>query len=92
MIKVVGSKASYLKEGVQVKGEFYGESLFAIELPQFLEIMVAKTDSDDFDVPLTNSSKKATLETGAIIEVPPFIESGDIIKVDTTSKEYVQRV
>ena len=90
--KVVGKRANYLKEGVQVTGEFYGDTLFAIELPQFLELMVAKTDSDDSHVPLTNSSKTATLETGAKIEVPPFIEGGDIIKVDTMTEEYIQRV
>lgn len=87
--KVVGNKANYLKEGVDLNAAFYGDTIFTVELPQFLELMVAKTDASKGGA---NSVRMATLETGAKIEVPPFIEVGDIIKVDTTSDEYVQRV
>jgi elongation factor P len=87
----VGDKTNYLKEGTNVTASFYGDTVFSIELPQFLELMVAKTEKED-EVPLSNSNKIAVLETGAKIEVPSFIEVGDIIKVDTKSNEYIQRV
>jgi elongation factor P len=90
-IPIVGNKVNFLKEGVELKAFFYGDTIFAVELPQFLELMVAKTLNED-DSMMANGAKIAILETGAKIEVPPFIETGDIIKVDTKSDEYIQRV
>ena len=58
-----------------------------MELPQFLEIMVTKVESSE-----EGGNKMAILETGARVEVPPFVESGDVIKVDTKTDEYIQRV
>lgn len=88
---IIGDKANYLKEGVEVKASFYGSTIFAVELPQFLELMVAKVENT-----LTDSEHGATkigiLETGATIEVPPFIEVGDIIKIDSKTDEYIQRM
>ena len=89
---VIGTKVNYLKEGVELKASFYGDTIFAVELPQFLELMVAKTQGDSDHSPLANATKTAVLETGAKIQVPPFIEAGDIIKVDTKTDEYIQRV
>lgn len=87
---VVGQKVNFLKEGIELKALFYGDTVFAVELPQFLELMVAKTlDGKEKGAAGT---KTAVLETGAKIEVPPFIETGDIIKVDTKTEEYIQRV
>lgn len=88
---VVGNKVSFLKEGVELKAFFYGDTIFAVELPQFLELMVAKTQTEE-EGGVAGSAKMAILETGAKIEVPPFIETGDIIKVDTKTEEYIQRV
>lgn len=88
---IVGNKVNFLKEGVELKAFFYGDTIFAVELPQFLELMVAKTHSDDEGLSV-GGTKLAILETGAKIEVPPFIETGDIIKVDTKTDEYIQRV
>lgn len=86
---ILSDKVDYLKEGIQVKAMFYGETIFALELPQFLEIMVVKTEGvESSDQP----TKKAVLETGAKIDVPLFIESGDVIKVDTQTNDYIQRV
>ena len=82
---VVGEKANYLKEGVELEATFYGDRVFSVELPQFLELMVAKAEA-------SGQSRKAVLETGASLEVPPFIEAGDVIKVDTRTNEYIQRV
>lgn len=89
---IIGGHVNYLKEGVDLKASFYGDTIFAIELPQFLELMVAKTESEETKRGAAAGTKIAVLETGAKIEVPPFIEVGDIIKVDTTTDEYIQRV
>lgn len=89
---ILGDKINYLKEGVIVKAMFYGDSVFAIELPIFLELMIVKTASTNEKLSVSNTTKKAQLETGAEIEVPLFIETGDVIKVDTHKNEYIQRV
>lgn len=91
-MKVVGDKINFLKEGIEVKAEFYGSTVFEIELPQFLELMVVKIEEIESKVSISNVSKLAVVETGARVEVPLFIEVGDIIKVDTHLNEYVQRI
>lgn len=83
---IVSDKVNFLKEGVDVTASLYGDTVFSIELPQFLELMVAETERGG------ETTRIAVLETGAKIEVPPFIEIGDIIKVETKTKEYIQRV
>lgn len=90
---IVSGAVDFLKEGTQLSASFYGETVFAVELPQFLELMVASTSADeDSKVPVANTVRQAVLETGARMDVPPFIEAGDIIKVDTKTSEYIQRV
>lgn len=92
--EVVAERREYLKEGVPVKANAWGSTIFSIELPQFLELMVVKTQD-----PTSKQKQKdpnieriAIIETGASISVPPFIENGDVIKVDTRSSEFIQRV
>lgn len=90
--KIVAEKANFLKEGVETTAFFFGEKILAIELPQFLELMVAEVEGEEEEKALPNATKMAILETGARIEVPPFVEEQDMIKVDTSTKEYVQRI
>jgi elongation factor P len=89
---VIADKVHYLKEGIELKAMFYGETIYSVELPQFLELMVVKADESEKASVMANATKTAVLETGAKIEVPLFIETGDIVKVDTHTNEYVQRV
>lgn len=89
---VISDKVNYLKEGIELKAMFYGNSIFSVELPQFLELLVVKTEESESALHVANATKIAILETGAKVEVPMFIESGDIIKVDTQTNEYIQRV
>ena len=89
---VVNDKVHFLKEGVQLKAMFYGDTIFSIELPQFLELMVVKLEDMESKVSVSEASQIALLETGAKVEVPLFIETGDVIKVDTHISEYVQRI
>ncbi|MDB2613693.1 elongation factor P [Chlamydiales bacterium] len=89
--QIVGDKVHYLKEGIEVNGFFYGEKVSSIELPQFLELMVANIDEQKGKAYAT-TMRKSTLETGAKVEVPAFIDVGDIVKIDTKTNEYIQRV
>jgi len=89
---ILGDKVHYLKEGIAVTATFYGDTIFSVDLPQFLEIMVVKTENADQAASGSGAMKSAVLETGAKISVPLFIESGDVIKVDTQVNEYIQRV
>jgi elongation factor P len=88
--EIISDKVNFLKEGIQMNASFSGEMVYSIELPQFLELMVAEIQEGEESS--ANGTKNAILETGAKVKVPPFIEVGDIIKVDTKSFEYIQRV
>lgn len=90
--KILGNKINYLKEGIAVKAVLHETQIFSVELPQFLELMIVKTSSTEEAMAASSTTKKATVETGATLDVPLFIEAGDIIKVDTQTNEYVQRV
>ncbi len=90
--EIIGSKAHYLKEGIEVKGACFGPTIFAVDLPQFLELMISSIETGDEGGKQGGGTRTATLETGAKLEVPPFIDVGDIIKVDTKLEEYIQRV
>lgn len=88
---IIEEKVNYLREGVDVKAAFYGTTLYSVELPQFLELMVSKIEGGG-GFASANGTRICHLETGAKIEVPSFIEVGDIIKVDTKTDEYIQRM
>jgi len=90
--QVIAEKIHFLKEGIELRALFYGDAIFSVELPQFLELMVVKTEESKSAAHVANATRVAVLETGAKVEVPMFIESGDIIKVDTQTNEYIQRV
>lgn len=90
--EVIHEKVNYLKEGIIVNAMLYGDMVFSIELPQFLELMVVKTEELEADAALSASNRLAILETGAKLQVPLFVDSGDYIKVDPAIQEYVQRV
>jgi elongation factor P len=87
---ILGRQIRYLKEGVDVKAVCYGQTILAIEIPQFLELMVSSIETKEDKK--RGSLRIAVLETGAHLEVPPFVEAGDVLKVDSSTDEYVQRV
>lgn len=82
----------FLKAGVTLLASMCDDIVLAIELPSFLELMVAKADSPNDALSLNGGTKKAQLETGIEVTVPSFIEIGDVIKIDTRTCEYIQRV
>ncbi len=81
----------FVKENVVCKVLSYKGVIFGVEPPTFLELQVAQTDPGFKGDTATNASKPATLETGAEIRVPLFINEGDMIRVDTRTGEYLER-
>jgi elongation factor P len=82
----------FLKEGMDLEVLLDGSTPVTVELPTFVELEIAETDPGVKGDTVSGGSKPAKLETGAVIQVPLFINEGDIVRVDTRSKEYVTRV
>jgi elongation factor P len=82
----------FLKENTNVKVLIYNDRIMGIELPNFVDLKIVQTDPGIKGNTVTGGSKPATLESGAAIQVPLFVNIGDIIRVDTRSKEYIERV
>ena len=85
-------KRNFLKENTIVKMLFFNEKPVGVELPNTVDLEVVKTEPGVRGDTATGGSKPATLETGAVIQVPLFINEGDIVRVDTRTSEYVERV
>lgn len=81
----------YLKENEVVQVQFIDGALVSVELPNVVELAVTDTPPVVKGATATNQTKDATLETGAMVKVPPFIENGEVIRIDTRSGEYLER-
>ena len=90
--KTVGEKGKFLKEELEVKINFYEEKPISIELPNQVNCKIESTDVALKGQTVSSSYKPAILDNGTKIQVPPFIESGDEIIVDTRSIEYVKKL
>ena len=88
----LGDAINYLKEGMSLQISSYKEELMGVELPITIELEVTGSEPGFKGDTATGGTKPATLETGITIEVPLFINQGDIIKVDTRSGSYLERV
>ncbi len=88
----VGDARKYLKENLDVDVMFWRGNPINIELPSFIEAEVSQTDPGLKGDTASGATKPATLETGAVVQVPLFIKEGERIRVDTRSGEYVERV
>jgi len=88
----VGDGVKFLKENEQVDVLFWNGKPINIELPQFVQLEVTKSDPGLKGDTSSGASKPATLETGAEIQVPLFIKEGDKLRVDTRTGEYIERV
>ena len=87
----LGDNFKFVKEEMMVKIISYKGNVFGIEPPTFVELEVTDTDPGFAGNTATNTLKPATLETGAVIKVPLFINIGDVLKIDTRTGEYVSR-
>ena len=89
---VVGDSLKFVKENETVKVCSYNGSVFAIEPPLFVELAITETEPGFKGDTAQGATKPATVETGAIVMVPLFVEQGDVLKIDTRSGEYLSRV
>jgi len=81
----------FVKENEMVKIVSYKGNVFSVEPPTFVELAVTETEPGIKGDTATNVTKPATLETGAVIKVPIFINEGDVLKIDTRTGEYLSR-
>jgi elongation factor P len=89
---VIDKKVKYLKENMKVKIQFYEEKPVAVELPNFVDLLVTYCEPGVKGDSATTSSKPATLETGTDVSVPLHIKMEDIIRIDTRTGKYVEKV
>ena len=90
--ELVGEKGKLLSENLEVSVSFYNDSPISIELPNQVKCKIDSTDADLKGQTVSSSYKPATLDNGLNIQVPPFIESGDEVIVDTRNLEYVKKI
>ena len=82
----------FLKENMFAIIKFYKGEAFSVEAPNFVELLITQCDPSVKGNTATNAMKPATLETGAQVNVPMFVNEGDTIRVDTRTGEYMERV
>ena len=82
----------YLKENMECAGSVHDGNVISVELPQFVELAVTQTDPGARGDTAQGGTKPATLESGAVVQVPLFIEEGDVLKVDRREDKYLTRV
>ena len=82
----------YLKENMECEGLVHDSNVIAVELPFFVELMVSETEPGVRGDTAQGGTKPAKLETGAVIQVPLFVEEGDVLKVDRREDKYLTRV
>ena len=90
--EIIGEKGKLLKENLEVVVSFYNETAISIDLPNQITCKIETTDVALKGQTVSSSYKPATLDNGLNIQVPPFIESGDDIVIDTRSLEYIKKI
>ena len=82
----------YLKEGMECSGLVHGDTVIRVELPLFIELEVVETDPGVRGDTASGGTKPAKLATGAVVQVPLFVEEGQVIRVDRREDKYLERV
>ena len=82
----------FLKENMFAVIKFYKGDAFSVEAPNFVELLITQCDPGVKGNTATNVTKPATVETGAVINVPVFVNEGDVVRIDTRTGEYMERV
>jgi elongation factor P len=90
--KQLGDSVNYLKENMEIKVLYFKGQPINIDIPMFVELKIARTDPGVRGDTASGGSKPATLETGAVVKVPFYLNEGDVIKVDTRSGIFFERV
>ena len=91
-LEQVGDSRKFLKENTDVQIVLYKGDAISIELPAFIQAQITETDPGLKGDTASGATKPATLETGAVVQVPLFIKEGETVRVDTRTGEYVERV
>ena len=89
--EALGDSVNYLKPEMLINVEFYGDEPVGIELPQTVDLKITDTVPGIKGATASNQIKPATCETGLVVNVPPFINTGDVIRVSTDTGEYLAR-
>jgi elongation factor P len=87
----LGDAAQWLMPGLKIQAEFYEGQPIGIELPASMELTVTSTEPSLKGATVSNVNKPATLENGVTIQVPPFVNEGDRIRVDPSEGRYMER-
>jgi elongation factor P len=87
----LGDGAEFLKENLEVNVDYYQGRPIAVTLPNVVELKITQTDPGLRGDTASGGTKPATLETGAVVNVPLFIEQGETIRVDTRTSSYLSR-
>ena len=90
--EIVGEQGKLLTEDLEVSVSFYDEKPISVDLPTQVKCKIEKTDASLKGQTISSSYKPAKLENGLNIQVPPFIESGDEVLIDTRNLEYVKKI
>jgi len=88
---ILGDKVNFLKDNLDVVASYYKDDILTVNLPNFVEYTITHTEPGIKGDTAKSGTKPATIETGAVIQVPLFIEQNDKIKVDTRTGAYVER-
>jgi len=88
----LGDATNYLKEGLTINVSFYKGKAIGVDLPNFVDMVVTKTEPGMKGDTAQNATKPAELESGYVIQVPLFLEEGDMVKIDTRTGDYITRV
>lgn len=88
----IGEKTKFLKDNLEIAAYFYENEALNVSLPNFIEFTITHTEPGIKGDTAKSGTKPATIETGATVQVPLFINLGDRIKIDTRSGSYVERV
>lgn len=90
--EIIGEQAEYLKANMDVKLMFFEAEALDIELPISVDLLITKAEPSARGNTATGVTKKVVTETGAEVQVPSFVEEGDVIRVDTRNGNYITRV
>jgi elongation factor P len=91
-LEKVEEAIKFLKENMFALIKFYKGEAFSVEAPNFVELQITYTEPGAKGNTATNTGKPATVETGAIVMVPLFVNEGEVIRIDTRTGEYMERV
>jgi len=88
----LGDSINYLKENMEIKVLYFKGQPINVDIPMFVELSISRTDPGVRGDTASGGSKPATLETGAVVKVPFYLNEGDIVKVDTRTGTFIERV